>query len=329
MLANDREEFESGFALIFNKEKYSQIVYEWSTAEESDISTFDNDGMTSIIKGEAFVICFESIDKRSTLFLDAVFKEKIPSYLGALEVDETSFVHWTVYSNAIGPRFRLINKKIYVFWDGVVEDSKDYGIFNFLNEKVNPQNIEFEGLNGQHTIFDKYHNYKHAKRIRKLKNDIGEYLAFIADEVISKLSDPCPEIGNKLWAAFNRFSNAEIDEEYSQVCVTCRRIIEYISDKLFPPTDDIIDGHKLGETQYRNRLLAYADIERKSDTSVQLISINIQNLNNQIEKLENLINKGVHNSLYQNECRRCLIHTIMLLDDICSLKNTPFRISDE
>ena len=329
VLANDRVEMENGHALFFNKEKYFQVINEWSTAEESNLLTIDNDGMTSIINGEVFVICFESVDKKTALLLDSLFKKEIPSYLGVLEVDETSFVHWTVYSNTIGPRLRLIGKKIYVFWDGICEDSKDYGLFHFLQNEILAQNVDFEGLNGQHTIFDKYHNYKHAKRIKTLKNDIGDYLAFIADDVISKLTDPCPEIGNKLWAAFNTFSNAELDEEYSQVCITCRRIIEYVSDKLFPPTDAVINGHNLGEQQYRNRLLAYADIEKRSDTDIQVISINAKNLSEQIEKIENLINKGIHNDLYRNECRRCLVHTIMLLDDICSLKNVPFEINDD
>jgi hypothetical protein len=264
ILANNRQETETGYTSLFNKEKYFQIIYEWNTAEGSNISTFDDDGMKSVINGEVFVICFESIIRNHALLLDIAFRERIPSYLGALEVDETSFVHWTVYSNAIRPRLRLVDKKIYVFWDGISEDSKDYGILDFLTRKTDSPKVEFEGLNGQHTIFDKYHNYKQAKRIKKLKDDIGEYLAFIADEVISKLSDPCPEIGNKFWAAFNTFSNAETDEEYSQVCVTCRRIIEYVSDKLFPSTNDVIDGHKLGEKQYRNRLLAFADNETRN-----------------------------------------------------------------
>jgi len=329
VLAFDRTERKDGDTLTFNKEKYFQVLYDWSTAEESNILTIDNDGMKSIINGEAFVICLESVDKKTVLQLDSIFKKEILSYLGVIEVDETSYVHWMVYSNTIGPHLRIVNKNIYVFWDGICEDSKDHGFFQFLQNNIHTKNIDFEGLKGQHTIFDKYHNYKHAKRIRELKNDIGDYLAFIADDVISKLSDPCPDIGLKLWAAFNTFSKAETDEEYSQVCLTCRRIIEYVSDKLFPPTNEKLDGHKLGEKQYRNRLLAFADKERKSDTNIQVISVNAQSLSDQIEKMEDLINKGVHNDFYRNECRRCLIHTIMLLDDICSLRTRPFEISDD
>jgi hypothetical protein len=135
ILAIDKKETETGYTSIFNKEKYFQIIYEWSAAEGSSISTFDDDGMKSIINGEVFVICFESIIRSHALLLDSAFRERIPSYLGALEVDETSFVHWTVYFNAIGPRLRLVDKKIYVFWDGISEYSKDYGILNFLRGK--------------------------------------------------------------------------------------------------------------------------------------------------------------------------------------------------
>jgi len=46
----------------------------------------------------------------------------------------------------------------------------------------------------------------------------------------------------------------------------------------------------------------------------------------QWDKLLDLANKGIHDEVYKEETRRCIIRTVMLLDDIISLKNEPFQI---
>jgi len=51
-------------------------------------------------------------------------------------------------------------------------------------------------------------------------------LAFISDDVVTRLSDSAPDIGNKFWAAFDTFNKAETNEEYAQVATSCRRILE-------------------------------------------------------------------------------------------------------
>jgi hypothetical protein len=44
----------------------------------------------------------------------------------------------------------------------------------------------------------------------------------------------------------------------------------------------------------------------------------------QLEKLSKLQNKGVHNEVMREEARRCLIRTIMILDDVLALKKDQF-----
>lgn len=281
--------------------------------------------MDCIFRHNVFVICFESIDLLAAEKLDRYLTEKIPSYIGALEVDETSPIHWTVYSDYIGPFLRIVNKDLFVFWDGISEESKNTGAMEYFRSL--PFNkLEYESLNGKHTIFDEFHDFEQAKRIAEWKHQFGSLLAFIADDVINKLGDSAPDLGNKLWAALKTFNEAETDEQFAQVSATCRRIIEYVSDQVFPPTNEIVDGRKLGTNQYRNRLLAFAEKEKKSDTNIDLITISTKTLSEQMEKLSNLVNKGVHSELYRSECRRCLLRTVLLLDDIASLKSSPFEI---
>jgi hypothetical protein len=46
----------------------------------------------------------------------------------------------------------------------------------------------------------------------------------------------------------------------------------------------------------------------------------------QWEKLNKLANKGVHSDVFREETRRCVIRTILLMDDIVSLRRGPFPI---
>lgn len=82
----------------------------------------------------------------------------------------------------------------------------------------------------------------------------------------------------------------------------------------------------MGKNNYKNRLLAFADKERKSDTNIDVICASTNMLNEQIEKLLNLQNKGVHDEVFCYEARCCVIRTILLLDDMISLKKDPFEI---
>jgi len=186
--------------------------------------------------------------------------------------------------------------------------------------------VDFESLNWKYSIFDSYHNFEEARRIAEWKRNSGALLAFIADDIVSKLSDIAPDLGNKLWSALKTFEEAETNEQFAQVTASCRRIFEYVTDCIFPPTDEKIDEHSLKADKYKNRLFAYADSSRKSDTNIDLIVASTTTLFEQWDKINSLANKGVHSEVFRSETRRCLLRTIMLLDDIVSLKATAFEI---
>jgi len=277
------------------------------------------------LRCEIFTICFETIEMQLADYLDDQLRENSEAYLGALGVDEASYVHWYVYSNSIGPRYRINNKNASVFWDGFNEESKYEFQINRLVQ-FGFKRVGFESLNGRYTIFDEYHDFEHARRVAEWKKSCGNLLAFIVDGVAHRLGDATPDLGNKLWATLKTFNEAETNEEFAQVTASCRRIVEYVSDELFPPIEGEIEGRKLGTTQYRNRLLAFADETRKSNTNVDLIWVSTKTLSEQMAKLSDLANKGVHSEVYRMETRRCLLRTIILLDDIISLKVEAFEI---
>lgn len=306
---------------IFNPDKY-YANFEKLLCPGSHIwISITQDTIERLTDNNVWVISFESISFNDAVKIDELLK-KHSFYLGAIEVDETSSVHWSAYAGSLIPCYRIIGKSLNLFWDGISDDSKDECHLQELG-KLGFKEVKFEPLNGRFTFFDKYHSFEHARRVAELKNDLGDSLASLADQVISRLSDPAPEIGNKLWSTLRAFNRAEVDEDYAHVAASCRRIIEYVADCIFPPQDEDVGGRKVGKGQYKNRILAFASDELSSNTNIELVAVSIESLAAQLEKLSNLSNKGVHSEIFKNEARRCLLKTIMILDDVISLRIGP------
>lgn len=274
-----------------------------------------------------YAVCFESIELSLVGYLHKELSELTDAYIGVIEVDDMSKLHWSLYSAKLSPSYRITNKNLAIFWDNVSGDDKP----NWLLEECQHLGFKtsFEGLNMRYTSLDKNFNFENARRAAEWKRRCGHMLAFVADNVVHRLEDTAPKLSEMLWATIIAFEDAEIDYQYTEVAKHCRTIFEYTTDRIFPPRDEEIDGHKLGKSQFRNRLLAFVGAQRKSDSNVDLVCASTETWVEQIEKLSKLTNKGVHDEVRRDEARRCLLRTIMLLDDIIALKPNAFAIRAE
>ncbi|MGO4376061.1 hypothetical protein AB4Z21_35995, partial [Paenibacillus sp. MCAF20] len=180
LLANLAYEYvktDSGMSGRFNTDKYKDIINQWIYSGNSTWRNFFWDRIEEAVRNNIFVICFENIDYDLADYLHTKLQGFKP-YLGSIEVDDTSELHWEIYSHSLSPKYRIINEKLHLFWDGYSEDSQDHGWLEFL-EKCGFQNVEFESLEGKYSIFDKYHNYKHARRVAEWKKRSSNLLAFL------------------------------------------------------------------------------------------------------------------------------------------------------
>lgn len=316
--------------MVFDRDRFDSLFKNWLQPENSIWSNLNPEKLECFLRANVFTLCLESIDRASTEALDGSLCD-LDYYLGSHEVDDATAAHWTLYSHSLIPRFRITPCAASIFHERFGEDPKEYedrALEQMLKE-AGFFEIRYESLNGKFSIFDKYHDFNHARRVSEWKRRSGSLLAFIADNVVSQLCDAAPELGNKLWAALDLFERAETDEQYAQVSASCRRAIEYVVDCISPPLSGEQAGpFKLGQPQYRNRLLAFADAAKRSNTNIDLITVSTKSLAEQLEKLEALINKGVHAEVNRSESRRCLLRVILLFDDILSLKSNPFEIKD-
>lgn len=285
------------------------------------------DKVKYFIEDTVFVICFETIPKEVATKLNNSLTDE-EQYLGAFEIDNSLELHWWLYGECIGPKFRLLNKGINILIDNNESESLEYAEDIKQRFKGIPfDSINTEFSNYRHSIFDDKHNYENAKRATEWKQGMDSIFTTITDEIIGKLTDTAPDLTDKLWSINQTFLNAQTGEQYAQAMTSCRRVFEYVTDCLFPATNEIVEGHSLKKDKYKNRLLEFAKREFKSETNIDLIVTNTLSLFDVWNKLYELSNKGVHSDPHRQECRRCIIRTILLLDDLIAIKRTPFEVN--
>jgi hypothetical protein len=303
-----------------------RLIEDWKSPPSAIWRRYSAAKLDATLRHNVFVICFESIDLATAEWLHQKLTD-LPAFLGALEIDDTSELHWQLYSNSLLPRYRLSGSSLYVFWDGPVLDpesvSKDVGAFEDLR-KLPFESVQWLAQNGRFTIFDRYHDFPHASRVGEWRRRFGGLLAFVADNVVCGLSDVAPDLGDKLYAALNSFEGAETQEQLAQATASCRRVVEYVADRLFPPSTETPE-EKVGPKHFRNRLRRFANETRRSNTNIDLVATSNALLSEQLEKLGDLANKGIHDEVYRAEVRRCLLRTVLLLDDILSFRTEPFE----
>ena len=275
-----------------------------------------------------FVIWLTSVDRSHAAALNGVFTQA-DAYLGAVEVDNTYLPHVVLYSHGLCPFGRIHGQEFSLFWDESNEASKDFSALAKLKE-CGFQDVAFESLNGRYSIFDRRHTPEQTVLFGETQKLCERLLADTAERVLNALTDIAPALPEKLHAALSAYANATSSERIAHTALSCRRILEYIADCLFPPqSQGPLTGRKLDKQAYRNRLLAYADVARASDSSIDLIVVSTETLGEQLTRLDSAVNKGVHADLLDVEGRRCLVRTIMLLDDLVSLKSSPFQMVPE
>ncbi len=285
--------------------------------------------MEGLTQTDIFVVCFESVGTEFSAKLHKLLSTE-ECYMGAVQVDDAARVHWELYSDCLTLRYRIADRAIAVLYDETTGDEpleadKDEETKRLL--EIGFSRVSFEETHGKHTFFDKYHSFQQARRVAEWKAKFGDILGFMADEVVCRLGDHIPELPDRLWTAIETFDNAETDEQYAQVSATCRRILEFVADRLFPPTDEVRDGRKLGHGNYRNRLLAFVEDQTTSRTHVELIASGLDLFAQHVEKLQDLANKGIHSEIQREGARRALLRTVFLLDDIVALRPESFPMN--
>jgi len=151
-------------------------------------------------------------------------------------------------------------------------------------------------------------------RFGDVPTDVFQSAKSIVDAHLGRIS---PGALEKFLAAQQRaISGAR--EEWAQALLSLRRMLNDVADALYPPTDEEIDGHRMGEEYYVNRLWQFVKEKAKSDRAAILVS-EVQYVGHRIDALYELACKGTHADVSRQEVDLAVVHFYLLVADVLSL----------
>lgn len=202
--------------------------------------------------------------------------------------------------------------------------NQQYSIF-YLNQKNNLlKNIKTSQKHLSARRFfiykfclDKYYELKFSDQVGSLFDETR----LIVDKNISKVH---PEGLKKLTSMLNNLKSNN-SEDWSNAVHSCRRLLQEIADKIYPPSDKdkILESGKsikLGPENYINRLVCFVEENLVSKTYAGVMNSEIKFTGERLDALFQAGQKGSHNSVTQYEAERYVIYTYLLIGEILNLK---------
>ncbi|MEU8860933.1 hypothetical protein [Streptomyces umbrinus] len=244
-------------------------------------------------------------------------------YLGAVQVRPEIPEHWAVFLKSIPSRFRIFEDSLYLFHRGYeleVEDTRDHVECREWEASGLFASVNWEDSGARETIFDRYDNMQHFRRLGEADELLQGQFSSALGETLMRCSDLDPNLPQRLHAALKAFESHETAEELAHVSLSCRRFTEKLADCLYPPREEKVNGRKVGQAEYRNRLWAYIAESVSSDTTLELLIANFEDLGKRIDKLDSLSNKGLHSDVSSSDVNRLLLSLLIVAHDLISLR---------
>lgn len=206
------------------------------------------------------------------------------------------------------------------------ESSGGYRGIGFIEERYNDLVRLKKGNDG---TFYKLNLNRHIKYVGNKAHEIATSLYnkitlteapktsfdILREAVDDKLLDVNLELAEKLMVAFTRVSS-DNPEEWSQALTTCRRFIEELADTIYPASKKEVNGRRLGETQYINRIWAFMDETIESNTNKDLAKAHVDLIGSYLQRTHKQTNKGVHATLTRIEAVKSVFHTYLMAADV-------------
>lgn len=124
--------------------------------------------------------------------------------------------------------------------------------------------------------------------------------------------------------------NAQTDNQiqWNNAAKACRDLIKSAADALRPAGPDV-NGIKMNEDSYINRLVDWIQNNIQSTTKRDLIATDLKHLGERLDAVTDSGHKGAHHDVTKEDASRFIVGTYLLLGDILTLYATSPEISDE
>ncbi len=221
------------------------------------------------------------------------------------------------------PTYRLLGGELRLFYSMGEEDTRDEGMAEHWR-KLGFSSVTFEDLGVRHTILDACNSYEHARRVADLSETLIDHLGGLADQVLLRLADLAPQLRDILYSAFQRLELLQTCEDLAEASLSCRRILKALADVVYPPRKELVQGRRVTDQEYRNRLWAHIS-DCLSGRGKELLLSDVEDIGARLDKLDALATKGLHDKVSLSEARRLTLGVIILLYDILTLRPPPTK----
>ena len=172
-------------------------------------------------------------------------------------------------------------------------------------------------------IVGNLHNYILLIYNRLMYGNIIEDIFTSSRKTVNeKLMSLCPDSIKKFVSVYDNM-NSNNPEDWANAVHSCRRILQDLADKLFPPQKGPVTlGKKqisAGADKYINRLMLFIESKKSNHTFLKVVGADLDYIGNRLDAIYNATCKGSHSDLTKEEASRFIIHTYLLISDIITL----------
>lgn len=247
-------------------------------------------------------------------------------YVGALGLHFDDPKHWAVYASGLPVTYRLVDTELRMCWRTFDGDDAEL----FVKERSEHwrgtgmfESVALEDVGVRETVFDVFETPEHAAIETKTEDMLGDLLEGVACEVALRASDLDPRLVEGLHAALQSLASARTSEELAQASIACRRFLERLADRVFPPTAVTRNGRKLGPAEWKNRLWAFAE-DALGTAGAEEIGVRLRDIGSRIDWVVEEANAGVHRpEVDEIGITRLVMGMTSLVYDLCLLSPPP------
>lgn len=274
--------------------------------------------------GNATVYCW--LFQNMTSVIGEALHSKLasdPAYLGAMDVAFSEPLHLGFFRNSLCENYRLHGNHCSMFYSMGENDDPDVSIQDCF--KTHGFVVVHEDRGARRTIFDDFDSLEHFRRVEDFKTVFANFNGLDADrasDLILNLEELHPKLFDAFASAARTLARAETEEDYAQAALSGRRLLERISDYLFPPRNEVWKGRKVGQAEYKNRLWAY--IEQAVATSGKDES-SLTQLGKEADRLVELFNAGLHAAPTKIKVETAFVSLVTWLSDVIALSPASAR----
>lgn len=282
------------------------------------------------------VVALEGVTSNLRSLLMDTFRNE-DYFLGAIQIYGANQTHWALYNQQLIPQYRYINGELRIFYSELDGDELDLSLEKHWKESLPFKSVKWEDIGVRHSVFDKYSSYRHAKRLAELGDLLSDHLLQLVDDILLRTGDINATLQEELYAGFDRFSLSQTPSDIAQVALSCRRFIEALADTLyssFKDNEPLVgkDGKPYKFHPYMEKLKRYIKYKKSSSkTETQFLISGLEDLERRLGKVNDLINKGVHEklSISFSDMDRLLVAVVTVTYDLLSLDAPPIKLPIE